>query len=96
MPPPWNDSTHSFISSSSGKGNRGTDREEETTGLGLRLYTENKAPRCWQVPQSAGFLFAELELELEPHQTEKPSPKSRSAYTFPLPDPALTCPTPWN
>ena len=55
MTPPWSDSTHSFISSS-GKGNRGTDREEETTGLGLRLYTENKAPRRWQIPQSEGFL----------------------------------------
>lgn len=53
--PPWSDSTHSFISSS-GKGNRGTDREEETTGLGLRLYTENKAPRRWQIPQNEGFL----------------------------------------
>lgn len=47
---PWNDPTHSFIFSSR-KGNRGTDKDEEYVGLGLRLYTENKAARCWQSPR---------------------------------------------
>lgn len=68
---PWNDSTHSFISSSR-KGNKGSDREEESIDLDLRLYTENKTPSCWQNPRGENASVCPVGVSPETHLSCSP------------------------